>query len=107
LAPATDQGRAITLYLGILNVVIAGVWFVLYGFGVLTAKSILESSSLVAYVATFFVVAAGAVIVPVIESETDKQGIKAGIALSILSVAVYAGMVGMYVATGKVSLPGF
>lgn len=100
MARGDEQGKAITFWIGVANIVLALVWGLLYGSGFLSNQSVLASSSMLFYVVTMFLCGFG-IIFPFVEKTfSDKPGIQSGLTLSIVSALLYGGYVGLFVKFG-------
>ncbi|MCC6148939.1 MAG: hypothetical protein IT461_01700 [Planctomycetes bacterium] len=95
-----NQGKSISFFIGLANMVMALVWGLLYGSGFLSSQSVLASSSMPFYVLTMFLCGFG-IIFPFVEKTfSDKPGIQGGLWFSILSALIYAAYIGAYVKYG-------
>ncbi|CAG0954307.1 MAG: hypothetical protein KBG84_01265 [Planctomycetes bacterium] len=104
MASGDNQGKSITFFIGIANIVLALVWGMLYGSGFLSSQSVLASSSMLFYVLTMFLAGFG-IIFPFVERTfSDKPGNQAGLWLSVLAVLLYAAYVGAYVRFGTLQI---
>jgi hypothetical protein len=99
-----EQGKSITFWIGIANIVLALVWGLLYGGGVLNNASVLASSSMLFYVLTMFLAGFG-IIFPFVErTYSDKAGSNAGLWMSAGAVAIYATYVAVFLRFGTLHL---
>lgn len=92
-----DERKSITFFIGILNAVASLVWGALYLLTMEVVKNIGSPSSMLLYIATFFFVAMGAVILPNLEKGSGKKGIAVGTGLSWLAALLYGAYVALYI----------
>ena len=104
MARGDEQGKSITFWIGVANIVLALVWGLLYGGGFLSSTSVLASSSMLFYVLTMFLAGFG-IIFPFVErTYSEKSGSNAGLWMSVGAVLMYAGYVGLYVRFGTLHI---
>ncbi|MCC6574255.1 MAG: hypothetical protein IT462_10735 [Planctomycetes bacterium] len=96
MARTSDGRKSITFFLGIFNIVVALVWGALYILTLEVARSFASPSSMLLYVATFFMVAMGGVIVPNLEKDSGKSGRGTGMLLSWLAALLYGGYAALH-----------
>lgn len=104
MARADDQGKSITFFIGIANLVLALVWGLLYGVGILSSGSVLASSSMLFYVITMFLCGFG-IIFPFVEKTfSDKPGIQGGLWMSIIAALIYTAYVLVFLRYGTLHI---
>jgi len=96
LASKSSNKKSISYFLGLGNLVIALIWGLVYFLVKEVAANIFSSSSMLLYVATFFLVAMGLVIVPTLEKDSGKKGVNVGVLCSLIAALLYGGYAAMH-----------
>ncbi|MDC1141715.1 hypothetical protein OAU50_01365 [Planctomycetota bacterium] len=99
---AKSDTKAVTYYVGFVNILLAIVWTAGYTLGFIHSDSVTNPSATPFYVGTLFAVGFG-LIYPSVEGSTGRSKIRAGIFMSVVALVCYAGLVaGHFVKGGLV-----
>lgn len=93
---AAKESVSITYYVGVVNVIFAAIWGALYGFGILSTRTITSASATPFYVGTLFAVGFGLVFPFFEKTMAGKTKINQGLAMSIVALIAYGGYVAIY-----------
>ncbi|MCG3184226.1 MAG: hypothetical protein ICCCNLDF_02339 [Planctomycetes bacterium] len=93
---ASKESVSITYYVGVINVILAVIWGVLYGFGILSKNTITSPTATPFYVGTLFAVGFGLVFPSFEKTMSGKLKINQGLIYSVIALVAYAGYVAIY-----------
>lgn len=101
---AAKESTSITYYVGLVNIALMIIWVVLYGLGILRDNSINSPTATPFYVGTLFAVGFGIVFPFFEQTMSGKIKIRHGLGLSVIALAVYAGMIAMYLVNSSLMI---
>ncbi|MHC4841729.1 MAG: hypothetical protein ACYTDT_12400 [Planctomycetota bacterium] len=100
---ARGETKAVTYYVGFVNILLAIIWTAGYTLGFITADSITNPAATPFYVGTLFAVGFG-LVYPSVEGNTGRAHVKTGMAMSVVALLCYAGLVAGHMVRGGLVL---